>query len=124
MHMGCTRSIVIAAALVAFVFANSQRAAADQSAIAELNRQVAVTLRAAGDTPHRPSFARTYSFGVDQIQAAAGVPLGRSFVLPAWAAPLAHIDRLLHVHRGDFEFDGWSALVPRGVVRLRYSVRL
>jgi hypothetical protein len=124
MHMGCTRSLLIASALVAFVFGCSQRAAADQSAIVELNRQVAVTLRGASEIPRRPSFARPYSYGVDQFQTTAGVPLGRSFVLPAWAAPLTHIDRLLHVHTGDFEFDGWSALVPRGVVRLKYTIRM
>ncbi|HEY7979917.1 MAG TPA: hypothetical protein VID19_00415 [Candidatus Eremiobacteraceae bacterium] len=117
------RSLLIAAALVAFVLASSPRAAADQSAIAELNRQVAVTLRSVGDTPRRPPFVRPYSFGEQRMQT-TGLPVGRAFVLPAWAMPLAHVDRLLHVHTGDFEFDGWSALVPRGVVRLKYTIRV
>jgi hypothetical protein len=124
MHMGCARSLLIAAALVAFILGSTPRAAADQSAISELNRQVAVTLRAVADAPHRPSFAHPYTFGVEHMQTAGGVSLGHAFVLPAWAAPLAHIDRLLHVHTGDFEFDGWSALTPRGVVRLKYTVRV
>jgi hypothetical protein len=124
MHMGSARSIVVAAALVAFVFGSSPRAAADQTSITELNHRVAVTLRTIGDSPRRPSFAHPYSFGAQHMQSGTGLPLGRAFVLPAWAMPLAHVDRLLHVHTGDFEFDGWSALVPRGVVRLKYTVRL
>jgi hypothetical protein len=123
MHMGIVRSLMIAAALVAFVLASSTRAAADQSAITELNRQVAVTLRTVNDAPHRPSFARPFPFGERHLQA-AGLPVGRAFVLPAWAIPLAHVDRLLHVHTGDFEFDGWSALVPRGVMRFKYTVKV
>ena len=123
MHMGSARSIVVAAALVAFVFGSSPRAAADQTSITELNRRVAVTLRTIGDSPRRPSFTHLYSFGAQHLQP-AGLPVGRAFVLPAWAMPLAHVDRLLHVHTGDFEFDGWSALVPRGVVRLKYTVKV
>jgi hypothetical protein len=123
MHMGSVRSLLIAAALVACVLANSPRAAADQSAIVKLNRQVAVTLRTVGDSPRRPSFARPYSFGEQRLQN-AGLQVGHAFVLPAWAMPFAHVDRLLHVHTGDFEFDGWSALVPRGVVRLKYTIKV
>lgn len=124
MHMGSARSLLIAAALVAFVLGSSPRAAADQSAIAELNRQVTATLHAVGDSPRRLSFTHPYPFGVRHMHSEAGLPLGRAFVLPAWAVPLAHVDRLLHVHTGDFEFDGWSALVPRGVVRLKYTIKL
>ncbi len=124
MHMGSARSIVVAAALVAFVFGSSPRAAADQTAITELNHRVAVTLRTIGDSTRPPSVAHPYSFGVQHLQPGAGLPVGHAFVLPAWAMPLAHVDRLLHVHTGDFEFDGWSALIPRGVVRLKYTVRV
>jgi len=124
MHMFSARSIVIVAALVVYVLGSTSRAAADQFAIAELNRQVAVTLRTVGDVPRRPSFARPYSSGMQRMGSDTGLPLGRAFVLPAWATPLAHIDRLLHVHTGDFEFDGWSALAPRGAVRLKYTLRV
>ena len=76
MHMGSARSFMIAAALVAFVLGSTPRAAADQSAIAELNRQVAVTLRAVGDAPRRSSFARPYPFGAQHMRSDDGLPIG------------------------------------------------
>jgi hypothetical protein len=123
--ISAVRFHTIAFALVAFSFSSAQEAAADQSAIAQLNSQVAVTLRSVVAGPHRPSFARPFAFDANHfpVPAAAG-PLGSRFTLPAWAAPFARANRLLSVHRGGLDFDGWGALLPRGVVRLKYTMRV
>jgi len=123
----CTSAVrvqMIAFALVAFTFASAQKAAADQSAIAQLNLQIEVTLRSDVHDVQRPTFGRPFAFESNHFPVANSVsPLGRRFTLPQWAAPLAHADRLLSVHTGCFDFDGWGALVPRGVVRLKYTLR-
>jgi hypothetical protein len=119
------RVAAIAVTLAVVVLANPQRAAADQNTIAELNRQMAVKLRSVVDNPRPQSVARVSSFGVDRfdVDGARG-PLGRHFTLPAWAAPFARANRLLSIHSGGFDFDGWNALLPRGVIRLRYTIQL
>ena len=123
--MSSARVYFFAAALLASVLSCAPKAAADPASISELNRQVAITLRSAVFAPHRAAFARPFSFDPDRLPAAnAAGPLGRRFTLPAWAAPFARANRLLSVHAGDFQFDGWGALVPRGVVRLKYTVRV
>jgi hypothetical protein len=123
----CTSAMrvpMIAFALVAFTIASAQKAAADQSPIAQLNLQIAATLHSGVRTAQRPTFGRPFAFESNHFPVASSVsPLGRRFTLPQWAAPLAHADRLLSVHTGGFEFNGWGALVPRGVVRLKYTLR-
>lgn len=121
----CFRVVAIAATLAVLVLADPHRAAADQSAIAELNRQVAVKLRSVVDNPRRQSVASLSSIGADHFDVTgARGPLGPHFTLPAWAAPFARANRLLSIHSGGFDFDGWNALLPRGVIRLKYTIQL
>lgn len=127
MRMGtlCFRVAAVTATLAVFVLAGPLRAAADQSTIAELNRQVAVKLHSVVDNPRRQSVAIVSPFGADRLDfARAAGPLGSHFTLPAWAAPFARANRLLSIHSGGFDFDGWNALMPRGVVRLKYTIRM
>jgi hypothetical protein len=127
MRMGtlCFRVAMIAATLAVVILADPLKAAADQTTIAELNRQVAVKLRSVVDNPRPPSAARIASLSADRLGfAGAAGPLGSHFTLPAWAAPFARANRLLSIHSGGFDFDGWNALLPRGVVRLKYTIRL
>jgi len=121
----CFRVAVIAATLAVLVLADPHRAAADQSAIAELNRQMAVKLRSVVDNPRRQNVANVSSIvgGRFDVAGARG-PLGPRFTLPAWAAPFARANRLLSIHSGGFDFDGWNALLPRGVIRLKYTIQL
>jgi len=119
------RVAMSAFALVMLILCGQQRSAADQTTIAELNRQVAVTLRSVLDNPRRQSIANVSPIGADRVDfAGAAGPLGSHFTLPSWAAPFARANRLLSIHSGGFDFDGWNALMPRGVVRLKYTIRL
>ena len=127
MRMGnvCIRAAAIAATLAVTHLADTHRAAADQSAIAELNRQVAVKLRSVVDIPPRRNVANDSSIGSDHFDVAGRRgPLGPHFTLPAWAAPFARANRMLSIHSGGFDFDGWSALLPRGVIRMKYTIQL
>jgi hypothetical protein len=119
------RVAAIAATLAVLVLADPHRAAADQSAIAELNRQMAVKLRSVVDNPRPRSAANVSSIGAGRFDVTgARGPLGSHFTLPAWAAPFARANRLLSIHSGGFDFDGWNALLPRGVIRLKYTIQL
>ncbi len=127
MRMGniCLRVAAIAATLVMLVLADPHRAAADQSTFAELNRQMAVKLRSVVDNPRPRSAANVPSIGAGRFDVTGSRgPLGRHFTLPAWAAPFARANRLLSIHSGGFDFDGWNALLPRGVIRLKYTIQL
>ena len=127
MRMGnlCIRVAAIAAVLSMVLFADPHRAAADQSTIAELNRQMAVKLRSVVDNPRPRQRATAFPIGAGQFDVTGGRgPLGSHFTLPAWAAPFARANRLLSIHSGGFDFDGWNALLPHGVIRVRYTIQL